>query len=187
MADIAPPEKFQEAIEAFKAFVTPLKMRDLASRFINGVHGSNAILTCIDILDKSLNENDTDKLLLALQVIEPLTLNRENATKCINFDLVKKMSAILVNNKWSSFDLGGIKNQSVLRLVMRTLVPLLNIKDGREQFMSSLNPISHLVSAIDQCKYNVEIVANGLRILRVLTSDSEAVQRIAKSYKDITN
>jgi len=53
--------------------------------------------------------------------------------------------------------------------------------------MSSLNPISHLVSAIDQCKFNVEIVANGLRILRVLTSDSEAVQRIAKSYKDITN
>jgi len=51
MADIAPSEKFQEAIEAFKSYVTPLKMRDLASRFINGIHGSNAILTCIDILD----------------------------------------------------------------------------------------------------------------------------------------
>jgi hypothetical protein len=85
-------------------------MRELASRFINGVHGSNAILTCIDGLDKALNESDTDKLLSVLQVIEPLTLNRENATKCVNFDLVKKMSTILVNNKWSSFDMGGIKN-----------------------------------------------------------------------------
>ena len=124
-------------------------MRELASRFINGVHGSNAILTCIDGLDKALNESDTDKLLSVLQVIEPLTLNRENATKCVNFDLVKKMSTILVNNKWSSFDMGGIKNESILRLVLRTLVPLLNIKEVRDQFMLTLNPISHLVSAID--------------------------------------
>jgi hypothetical protein len=187
MSDITPPEKFQEAVEAFKGFVTPLKVRDLAQRFINGLHGSNAILTCIEALEKGLIENDTDRLLMSLQVIEPLALNRENAEKCINFDLVKKISLILVNNKWTTFDVGGVKNQQILRLVMRSLVPLINIKQGRDQFMQSLNPLSHLVSAIDQCKYNVEIVANGLRILRVLTNDGDAVQRIQKSYKEIMN
>jgi hypothetical protein len=70
---------------------------------------------------------------------------------------------------------------------MRTLVPLINIKAGRDQFLQSLNPLSHLVHAIEQCKFNVEIVANGLRIMRVLTSDPEMLQRVNKSYKDLTN
>lgn len=70
---------------------------------------------------------------------------------------------------------------------MRSLVPLINIRPGRDQFLHSFNPLSHLVHAIDQCKYNVEIVANGLRILRVLTSDPDMLARISQNYKEIAN
>jgi len=187
LSDITPPEKFQEAVEAFKAYVTPFKVRDLAQRFINGYHGSNAILTCIDALEKALIENDTDRLITALQVIEPLVLNRENAEKCINFDFAKKLGLVLVNNKWASLDPSQIKNMQLIRLVMRTLVPLINIKVGRDQFLQSLNPLQHLVNAIDQCRFNVEIVANGLRIIRVLTNDQDLVTRINRSYKELAN
>jgi hypothetical protein len=67
-------------------------------------------LTCIDVLEKALIENDTDKLITALQVIEPLALNRENAEKCINFDFVKKIGLILVNHKWATFDANNKQN-----------------------------------------------------------------------------
>jgi hypothetical protein len=132
-------------------------------------------------------ENDTSKLVVALQVIEPLALNRENAEKCINFDFVKKIGLILVNQKWATFDPETKQNQTLIRLVMRTMVPLINIKAGRDQFLQSLNPLSHLVHAIEKCKLNVEIIANGLRILRVLTTDPDILQRINKSYKDLAN
>lgn len=187
LQDIASPAKFQQAVEAFKTYVTPFKVKDLAQRFINGSHGSNAIYACIEALEKALTDHDTDRLITSLQIIEPLVLNRENAEKCINFDFVKKIGLILVNNKWATFDPQQQKNQTLIRLLMRSLVPMINIKTGRDQFLHSLNPLSHLVQAVEQCKYNVEIVANGLRILRVLTSDPEILNRINTSYKDLAN
>ena len=68
---------------------------------INGTHGSNAILSCIDSVEKAMVENDTDKMILALHLIEPLVLNRENAERSNDFDFVRKLGLILVNLKWS--------------------------------------------------------------------------------------
>lgn len=44
-----------------------------------------------------MSDQDMDRLIATLQIIEPLVLNRENAEKCISFDFVKKIGLILVN------------------------------------------------------------------------------------------
>jgi len=68
------------------------------------VHGSNAVLTCIDAVEKALIDNDTDKLITVLSVTEPLLINRENGEKCVHFEFLKKIGLILINNKWQVFD-----------------------------------------------------------------------------------
>lgn len=65
-SDITPHDKFQEVVDAFKTYVTPVKLKDLAAKYINGTHGSNAMLTCLNSLEKALIENDTQKIIITL-------------------------------------------------------------------------------------------------------------------------
>ena len=65
-------------ISVFKESVAPIQLKDVCQRFINGGHGSNTMKSCVTVLQQGMYENEADKIILALSVIEPLVLNKEN-------------------------------------------------------------------------------------------------------------
>ena len=71
-------------------------------KFINGEHGSNAIKQCIDLLERFMSDSgfvDINKVILALKVIEPLVLNRENVDLAIEQELLTKLSKLISSSQ----------------------------------------------------------------------------------------
>ena len=135
-SDLISTEVAQNMIKAFRKHVSQPENPQSRDKYVRGLHGSSAaditVKRMINIFktDKVEEDTTTNKLILLLNILEPLVINEENSARAVDSGMMEIISEVLAKEHFFaqiSYRDFVIQASLLLKLLIRTLVSAIRL------------------------------------------------------------
>jgi len=214
-AELVAEELCQKMLTAYRDSEMPLTDVEARLRYNHQVTDSTAMITAAQVISDTLgkraslaydlaqakidpNSYIVKRLRWPIQVVELLACNREAAINALrNTNLVSSLNDII--------SIYGLEEQSIvdttalIKLSARILATVMNHAEAKYQFIEeSTEPLINLFHLMTESKAfdaktqvgitdQIEFVANGLKVVRLLTSHPNYTAKIQNNFPDFVS